>query len=323
VSGLPVIGLIPRLKNNNGMAIIGERQVRPVPKLPAALLPPTPTPSAVPGPRTGYTFFENVSGAEEGEAGPTFGPPASAVPSKPTWKELHFTMPPPGTLAAEAYSILHTNVAFAQRDAPLRTLVFTSPLPGDGKTTTAFNFALAVAQRGLKVLLVDADLRRGVLHKLIEGPQAPGLSEVLRGAASLEDACRSVVVPDGSILHVLPSGRLPASPSGMMDSPQLRAFLASARDEYDLVLFDAPPVNLLTDAALLGLSTDGIIVVVRTGVTDSGALAYAVEQLSHVGATILGVVLNDIDFRKDGRYDGAYRYYAYDSYSNASSSESR
>jgi capsular exopolysaccharide synthesis family protein len=221
---------------------------------------------------------------------------------------------------SEAYGSLQTNVAFSRRDTPLKTLVFTSPLPGDGKTTTAVNFALAVTQRGLKVLLVDADVRRGIVHTVLEAAQTPGLSEVLAGTVPLEQACRPVIVGDRCTLHVLPTGRLPGSPSGMLESPQMRDFLARVREDYDLVVFDTPPVNILTDAALLGAQADGVLIVVRAGVTDAAALAYAAEQLGHVGASVVGVVLNDIDFRRDVGYDSTYRYYNYDAYRSASTS---
>jgi Mrp family chromosome partitioning ATPase len=100
----------------------------------------------------------------------------------------------------------------------------------------------------------------------------------------------------------------------------MRAFLERTRNDYDLVVFDSPPVNILTDAALLGAQADGVLIVVRSGVTDAAALVYAAEQLGHVGAPVLGVVLNAIDFRKDARYDAAYRYYNYEPYRTTSSS---
>jgi succinoglycan biosynthesis transport protein ExoP len=325
ITGLPVMGLIPRLKaRRRRLAIIAERQKTPVRGPARALRPPGQPPRTAPA-GTGYSFLAGsdgvatLTGVDEGSA-ERQAPKPNASPVSPPGSEIRVTLPPPGTATSEAYGSLQTNVAFSRRDTQVKTLVFTSPLPGEGKTTTAVNFALAGTQRGLKVLLVDADVRRGIVHTVLEAPQTPGLSEVLAGTAPLEQACRHVVVGDRFTLHVLPTGRLPASPSGMLESPQMRDFLARVREDYDLVVLDTPPVNILTDAALLGAQADGVLIVVRAGVTDAAALAYAAEQLGHVGAPVVGVVLNDIDFRRDVGYDSAYRYYNYDAYRSASTS---
>ncbi len=306
-TGLPVMGLIPRLpKTGKKSSIIAERTKRPD--------------SATNGHaaatedrkvRSRFTFLQDVKSVDPAQ------PVSSSLVSN-SLKELWVALPPPGTLTSEAYGILQTNVAFSRSDVQVKTVVLTSALPGEGKTTTAVNFALTVTQRGIRVLLVDADVRKGVVHTMLGTPQSPGLSEVLAGTVILEQACRPVVVGGRFTLHVLPTGRLPASPLGMLESPQMHDFLARVREEYDLVILDAPPVNLLTDAAILGTHADAVLLVARSGITDTAALTYAAEQLQHVGAPVVGVVLNDIDFKKDMMYDAAYRYYTYDSYSSAS-----
>ena len=156
------------------------------------------------------------------------------------------------------------------------------------------------------------------MHTLLGTPQAPGLTEVLAGSIRLEEACRPVRINDRFTLHVLPSGRVPASPLGMLESREMDEFMSRIRNEFDLVIIDVPPVNILTDAAILSARADAVLIVARAGVTDTPALSYAADQLNHVGAPVVGVVLNDIDFKKDVRYDAAYRYYDYDSYNNAS-----
>jgi tyrosine-protein kinase Etk/Wzc len=212
---------------------------------------------------------------------------------------------------AEAYNRLETNVAFATAGKGTKLIVVTSPLPGDGKTTSAVNFAITLAQRGQRVLLVDADLRRGTVHAVFQQPRAPGLVEVLQGSVLLRDAIRSVPVGGDMALEVVTAGSLPGSPAQLLRSRRMEALLEHLRGVYDVVILDAPPLNLVTDAALLGAASDGVIVVARSGVTTSEALGFTMEQLRNVNATVLGAVLNDIDFERDRAYDESYRYYAH------------
>jgi capsular exopolysaccharide synthesis family protein len=210
---------------------------------------------------------------------------------------------------AEAYGILQTNIAFSRADAPAKTLVFTSPLSGDGKTTTVVNLALALAQRGVRVLLIDADVRRGVLHSVFRSAREPGLLEVLRAYATFESARRGLSVGERGTMDYLTTGKLHPDDAGLMGSDAMRRLLARAREDYDLVILDTPPVNIITDAAILAAIADAVVLVARAGVTDAAALSYAVQQLRHVRAAVIGVVLNDIDFRRDAGYDTAYRYF--------------
>jgi capsular exopolysaccharide synthesis family protein len=217
--------------------------------------------------------------------------------------------------AAEAYAILQTNITFSRPDQNIKVLVFTSPLPGEGKTTTAVNLALTLSQRGLSVCLIDADMRRPQLHQVFQLPREPGLSEVLRGLQSFEGANHMVHVGEHQ-LAVLTAGSQGSGPA-LVGSSRMRTLLDELRARFDLVILDTPPVNILTDAALLGVNADGVIVVVRAGSTDAAALQYAVEQLNHVRAPALGVVLNDINLKAYGAYDGAYKYYSYAPYAEA------
>jgi capsular exopolysaccharide synthesis family protein len=195
-------------------------------------------------------------------------------------------------------------------------VVVTSPLAEDGKTTCATNLAITHAIRGSRTLLIDADLRRGVVHAAFEASRAPGLSDVLARASSPSEAIRTVRVgPENAELHFLTTGTLPANPSGLLES-SFEALLNTVKDRFDSIIIDAPPVNIISDASFLGLQADGVLVVARSGVTQSGALASATEQLSRVGVPLLGVVLNDINFKREVGYDAAYRAYVDDSYLN-------
>jgi tyrosine-protein kinase Etk/Wzc len=219
----------------------------------------------------------------------------------------------------EAYRTLRTNITFSRsaRES-VQILVFTSPTPGDGKTTTAANLAATLALQGLRVLLVDADLRRGTLHRVFDTHRDPGLSNLLIGAAALSECVRTVRLGEMGSLDVLPSGISPPNPSELMGSDRMSEILSDLRARYDSVIFDSPPLNLVTDAAILATKADGVIIVGRAGKTEKGALAYAAELLRKVRAPVLGSILNDFHFRRDGRYSdyGGYGYYYSAGYSN-------
>lgn len=221
---------------------------------------------------------------------------------------MALTISPKAGAIAEAYRVVQTNISFSRQEAPAKTLVFTSPLSGDGKTTTVVNLGVSLAQRGIRVLLIDADVRRGVLHSVFGGVRAPGLSEVLKGTSSYESARRGATVGGGTIDY-LTTGKLHHGDLGLVTSDAMRNLLARVRDEYDLVLVDTPPINIITDATVLAAEADAVVVVARAGVTAASALSYAVEQLRHVRADVLGVILNGIDLRRDAVYDSAYKYF--------------
>ena len=226
------------------------------------------------------------------------------------------TIRSPRNPATEAYRTLRTNITFARADAPIKTLVFTSPTPGDGKSTTASNLATTLAHQGLRVVLVDGDMRRGTLHDVFGIQRSPGLSSVLIGTAQFADCVQTVSLGDLGSIGILPAGVFPPNPSELFASRALSQLIAELETKYDIVIFDSPPVNLVTDAAILGAKAGGVILIGRAGKTDKGAIAYAAEQLRNVRAPILGTVLNDFDFRRDIRYSsyGTPGYYYYSSY---------
>jgi tyrosine-protein kinase Etk/Wzc len=211
----------------------------------------------------------------------------------------------PQSLVAEAFRSLRTNVTFARAHQDLRTLMVTSPAPGEGKSTVAVNLATTFAQQGQRTLIVDADLRRSVLDQTFAISRSPGLTDVLVGTHTLDTAVRATDVPS---LSILPSGQFPPNPSELLGSPQMRAMIELAKQSFDIVLIDSPPVLAVTDAAVLSTVVDGSIVVVRLGVTTREAVRRSVSQLRVVNGRILGAVLNAVDFRGPS-YQGGYGYY--------------
>jgi capsular exopolysaccharide synthesis family protein len=192
---------------------------------------------------------------------------------------------------AEAYRTLRTNLLCSPAGPTLRSLVVSSPSGGEGKTTIAANLAVTMAQQGMRVLLVDCDLRRAQIHKLFHLEREPGLKEVLLGELPLASAIRSTKTEG---LEVLTAGGLPkVSPSDLLSSPALTALVEGATADYDLVMFDTPPLLALSDAALLGRLTDGVLLVLRAGQTDRDEARTAVRQVRTVGVPVVGAVLND------------------------------
>jgi len=206
--------------------------------------------------------------------------------------------------SSEAYRALRTNVTFVNAEQRnLRLLVVTSPGPAEGKSTTASNLAITLAQQGAATLLVDADLRRPIVHRAFNLVQEPGLTDVLVGRAQLREAIRPNVVPK---LDVLPAGALPPNPSELLGSEAMRRLLDQLRTQYETVIFDSPPALAVTDASVLGASVDAVILVLRAGETEEVAAQRAAEQLRRVQARIAGIVLNGVEKDRD-RY---YNYYS-------------
>ena len=215
----------------------------------------------------------------------------------------------PTGASAEAYTRLQVNVDRLRPGNAIRVLVVTSALSQDGKTTSATNLAMVLAKAGRRVVLVDADLRRGTVGVLLGGANDPGLSDVLANGLPLASAIRSHHNDDSTCLDYLTAGTVRAEPSRMLASNALRDLLRELRETYDLVIVDSPPLNVVPDAAVLGDLADGVLLVARAGATPPEALAYAVEQLQQVRAPLIGTVLNDVDPRRDASYDAGFRYY--------------
>jgi tyrosine-protein kinase Etk/Wzc len=216
------------------------------------------------------------------------------------------TLSSPLSPGAESYRMLRTGVLFSRDGERVQSIVVTSSVPEEGKTTTAANLAIAVAQEGLRPLIIDCDLRRARLHKLFGTGKSPGLVQIVQDQVPLDTAIRATS-QDG--LSFLPAGLLPPGPSDLLSSSRMQELLDQLTARYDLVILDAPPLLALADAAVLTALADGVVLVVRAGRTARGAMEQARRQLTFVGARLLGTVLNDPDAQLI--YDEDY-YYAYD-----------
>lgn len=206
--------------------------------------------------------------------------------------------------SAEAYRTLRTNLMFSQAVQTLRTIVITSPSPGEGKTTTAANLAVSFAQQGMRVLLADCDLRRAKIHSLFGVPRSPGLTELLVGQETQEAVIRDTSVTG---LYLLTSGNLPPNPAELLGGAMMRKTLESLSEAFDLIVLDTPPLLAASDASILATIADGALLVVRAGATEAEAGHQALQQLSAVGARVVGAVLNDPD-AKVQKYGAYYRY---------------
>ena len=205
---------------------------------------------------------------------------------------------------AEAFRVLRTNLQFIDPDANKKVFVLSSALPGEGKSTTACNLALALAEGGQKVALVEGDLRRPRVAQYLGLVDAVGLTTVLVGRIDLPDAMQETQFPG---LSVLSSGKTPPNPAELLQSRAMNSLIGQLRDEYGVVLIDAPPLLPVTDAALIASVVDGAVLVVRHGKTSADQVRGAVERLEGVGAKPVAAVFN-MTPTKTGRYGYGYGY---------------
>jgi len=215
----------------------------------------------------------------------------------------------PSSALTESYRALRTSILLSRAPGPPQVLLVTSPQPREGKTCTSLNLALALAQRGGRVLIVNADLRRQGPARMLERADGKGLSSYLTGAHKLEEVMHEF--PPLSNLWVLPPGPQPPNPAELLSSPSMERMLNELRQHFDQIVLDSPPVLMVTDATILSSYVDGVILVVESGATARGAVTRAHRILENAGAKILGVVLNKLDLERDGYYGSDYRYYRY------------
>jgi len=212
----------------------------------------------------------------------------------------------PRSEIAETYRSLRTSILLSSAGHPPQVILVTSALPEEGKTTTSVNTAIVLAQRGAKVLLVDADLRRPSVHRAMGISSDFGLSGALAGSdASWEEAISaSPTVPN---LQVIPAGPIPPYPAELLGSSAMRDFLKQAREKFDHIIIDSTPVLSVTDAVVLSVEVDGVLVVIRSGQTTKRALRRIGEIFHQVHARVLGVVLNAVNLDEPDNYH--YYYY--------------
>jgi capsular exopolysaccharide synthesis family protein len=218
----------------------------------------------------------------------------------------------PKSATAEAYRTLRTNIQFAGIDQGYRKLLITSTSPGEGKTTTVANLGVAMAQAGKRVCLIDSDLRHPSLHHLFGVSNGIGLTVALADAKSAKKVVVSTMVPD---LHLVPTGPLPPNPSELLGSKRMHQFVESLADEFDMILFDSPPLIPMADASVLAAVSDAVLLVLKAGAVPRDLVRRAAEQMEAVKAKVIGVLLSQVDLRRDGYYYKYFYQYYYSYYS--------
>jgi capsular exopolysaccharide synthesis family protein len=211
------------------------------------------------------------------------------------------TLTDPRSPVSEAYRTLRTNLSFSSLDRPIRTLVVTSPAPDEGKSTTVANLAVTMAQGGRRTILVDCDLRRPALHTLFDRRAEPGLTNLLLE----EDGQPALQQTQVEGLQLLSSGPLPPNPADLLGSQKIDKVIASLAEAADIVLFDAPPVIAVTDAAVLGAKVDGVLLVISAGKTRREHAERAKEMLERANVRIIGAALTNAP--QDSSIGGYYQ----------------
>ncbi len=215
-----------------------------------------------------------------------------------TAKANLITLTDPRSPVSEAYRRLRTNLEFASLTGKIETLVVTSPGPDEGKSVTLANLAVVMAQAGKRVILVDADLRRPAQHLIFGVSNEQGLTSLMIDP-SLVQTPPLVAVTEVEGLWLLLSGPLPPNPAELLASPQMDQIIEALKERADIVLFDAPPIIAVTDAAILAAKTDGVLLVLQAGKTKREHAARARELLEQVNARIIGSALTNVDIDVD------------------------
>lgn len=210
----------------------------------------------------------------------------------------------PKSAAAEAFRTLRTNIQFSSFDEELKTIVVTSTQPEEGKSTVVSNLAIAMAQGGKKVLLIDCDLRKPSIHKRFGISNQEGLTSLLAKEKTLEETIKASNI---SNFYILTSGPVPPNPAELLGSKRFRAFIKEISEVFDIILLDAPPVLAVTDAQILSAFCSGVIFVAGYGQAEKQAIVRAKELVDKVSGKILGVVINKVPAQSK-----SYYYYNYD-----------
>ena len=208
----------------------------------------------------------------------------------------------------EAYKTMRTNVTLSLPDEGHRVIAFTSAEPHDGKTTNAINFAISLAQIDKKVLLVDCDLRKPMVAKMLNVESAPGLSDMISGQARARDAMARL---DGYGIDVIPAGTLTPDPTLLLQSSRMKMVLQELKKVYEYIVVDLPPATVVTDASILAELMDGFLLVVRHLETDYRSVSDMMEQLKLANAQIIGFVYNGTGSGEDRYYKNNYGYRKY------------
>lgn len=215
----------------------------------------------------------------------------------------------PKNPAAEAYRVIRTGIQFAQAGKELQTIALTSCTPNEGKSTTVANLAVVLTQAGKSVLLIDCDMRNPTVHKNFNLSNKVGLSSCISMGTALSDAVQKTSIEG---LYALTGGVIPPNPSELLGSEQMKNVLQRAKEQYDYVLIDTPPVMPVTDALIVGRFVDGMILVIASAEVKVEMARDVKNQLVNAGANILGVVLNKVRSEHHGYGYGYYYYYGND-----------
>jgi capsular exopolysaccharide synthesis family protein len=204
--------------------------------------------------------------------------------------------------AAEAYKMIRTNVQFASFDTQLDVIMVTSSNPGEGKTTTAANLAISIADMEKSTLLIDCDLRKPSIHRMFKISNRLGLTNLLLGECQQGE----VIVKRSQYLDILTSGSLPPNPAEVLGSKRMKAFIENMKEKYDYVILDTPPVMAVTDAQIISTMSDGVLLVAASKETSRDSLIKTKELLTNVKANIIGVILNK--YQSTDKRDYGYYY---------------
>ena len=204
----------------------------------------------------------------------------------------------PKSIDAEAYRSLRSNIEYSSFDDEYRVIVVTSSVPGEGKSTTSGNLAIALAQSGNSVLLVDCDMRKPSIHKKFKISNAAGTAELLLRKRLFEEGANK----HNENLTIITAGKIPPNPSEMLASRAMTAFIKEMKEEFKYIILDTPPLQAVTDAQVLSTKADGILLVVKAGSTKKDAVLNSVDLIEKVHGKVIGIVLNGVENKKNNYY---------------------
>lgn len=218
------------------------------------------------------------------------------------------TLSAPKSTASESYRGIRTSILFSAADAAPRAILVASAAPSEGKTITAANLAVTMAQAGNRVLIIDCDMRRPRLHRVFNVPRDKGISNILVGRCTADEAVIHSAIPG---IDIIPSGPVPPNPSEMLGSQNMTHFIQNVRDRYELIILDSPPITAVTDTVILSRLVDGVLIVIRAGETHREIIKNGIGLLKAANARILGAILNGVEMGRDSYYYYQYYYYYY------------
>jgi capsular exopolysaccharide synthesis family protein len=214
----------------------------------------------------------------------------------------------PKSPVSESYRAIRTNIIYAPADEPIKSIIVSSPQPGEGKSTTVANLAIAFAQLRKKTLLIDADLRKPVQHNVFNIQRGPGLAEYLSGKIDNFNSIIQSTKIEG--LHLVSAGSLPPNPSELLGSGRMSQLVEALENEWDIILFDSPPIVAVTDSSMISSEIDALVMVVKAGSTDRAAVDRALDTISNVRSPLIGAILNSANPQTlAGKYSYYYSYY--------------